>query len=66
MTTPRPDGPNLPPNEKIQHVLAVLGDYYGDFTLIQRDLGWAPKVSLSGGLKKTVDFYRQHAKHYWE
>ena len=43
-----------------------IGDYYGDFGLINRELGWSPKVSLSIGLKKTVDFYSQHAKHYWE
>ena len=43
-----------------------IGDYYGDFALIHRELGWLPQVSLSVGLKKTVDFYRQHAKHYWE
>ena len=43
-----------------------IGDYYGDFALIQRELGWSPKVSLSVGLKQTVDFYRRHAPHYWE
>src|SRR5437899_1930912 len=43
-----------------------LGAYYGDFALIQRELGWAPKVSLSGGWKKTVDFSGQQAKQYWE
>ncbi len=52
----------FPPDRKAIDI----GDYYGDFTLIQRELGWLPKVSLSGGLKKTVDFYRQHARHYWE
>ncbi len=43
-----------------------IGDYYGDFGLINRELGWSPKVPLSVGLKKTVDFYKQHGKHYWE
>ncbi|TMF45226.1 MAG: NAD-dependent epimerase/dehydratase family protein [Chloroflexi bacterium] len=52
----------FPPDRKAIDI----GDYYGDFALIQRELGWSPKVSLSVGLKKTVDFYRQHAKQYWE
>lgn len=43
-----------------------IGDYYSDFSLITRDLGWLPKVSLREGLLKTVDYYKANSQHYWE
>ena len=43
-----------------------IGDYYGDFSLINRELGWKPKTSVAAGLKKTLDFYSQHFRNYWE
>jgi UDP-glucose 4-epimerase len=52
----------FPPDRKAIDI----GDYYGDFSLIKKELGWSPKVPLAAGLKKTVEFYREHARHYWE
>jgi dTDP-glucose 4,6-dehydratase/UDP-glucose 4-epimerase len=43
-----------------------IGDYYGDFSLIKRELGWQPKTSLLRGLQQTVEFYEKHFRHYWE
>jgi len=43
-----------------------IGDYYSDFTLIERELGWSPKVGLTEGLARTVTYYREHWPHYWE
>lgn len=43
-----------------------IGDYYSDYTLIGRELGWTPKVSLMAGLKKTLDYYKLHRQHYWD
>ncbi|TAK94915.1 MAG: NAD-dependent epimerase/dehydratase family protein [Aquabacterium sp.] len=43
-----------------------IGDYYSDFTLIESELGWKPRISLDTGLRRTLDFYRQHQQHYWE
>jgi UDP-glucose 4-epimerase len=43
-----------------------IGDYYSNFSLITRDLGWLPKVSLREGLLKTVDYYKANSQHYWE
>lgn len=43
-----------------------IGDYYGDFSLIRRELGWSPSVGLADGLRRTVAYYRQHGKEYWE
>ena len=43
-----------------------IGDYYGDFSLIGKELGWAPRVGLKEGLHRTLAYYREHAQHYWE
>jgi UDP-glucose 4-epimerase len=42
-----------------------IGDYYGDYRKIRGKLGWQPKVSLREGLKRTLEFYREHKEHYW-
>lgn len=43
-----------------------IGDYYSDYTLISRDLGWTPKIDLNTGLQKTLAYYKKHHAHYWE
>ncbi|HEY8360763.1 MAG TPA: NAD-dependent epimerase/dehydratase family protein [Ramlibacter sp.] len=43
-----------------------IGDYYGDHGLIASELGWQPRVPLRTGLQRTLDYYREHAAHYWE
>jgi len=42
-----------------------IGDYYSDFSLIRRELGWVPKVDLARGLQRTLAYYQQHHQHYW-
>ncbi len=42
-----------------------IGDYYGDYRLIQGRLGWRPKVSLREGLTRTLEFYHEHKQYYW-
>ncbi len=42
-----------------------IGDYYGDYRLIQGRLGWHPRVNLREGLRRTLDFYREHRAYYW-
>ncbi len=42
------------------------GDYYTDISKIKRVAGWRPKIDLSEGLRKTIEFYRKHRKEYWE
>jgi UDP-glucose 4-epimerase len=41
-----------------------IGDYYSDFSLITEALGWKPKVSLEAGMRKTLDYYREHLESY--
>jgi len=43
-----------------------IGDYYADYRKIRSKLGWKPTVPLGEGLKRTLEYYRQHAGHYWE
>ena len=43
-----------------------IGDYYSDFSKIDKSLGWTPKVKLEQGLKETIDYYRANHGHYWK
>lgn len=52
----------FPPERKVIDI----GDYFSDFSLIEGELGWSPKVSLREGLKLTMNYYRQHYPHYWD
>jgi len=42
-----------------------IGDYYGDYSKIKGALGWAPKVKLADGLKRTLEYYGQNGAEYW-
>jgi len=52
----------FPPERKIIDI----GNYYADFSLIQKELGWIPRISLHEGLMKTLQYYAEHGKHYWD
>lgn len=41
------------------------GDYVSDISKLQRDTGWAPKISLREGIEQTVAYYRRHRNRYW-
>jgi nucleoside-diphosphate-sugar epimerase len=43
-----------------------IGDYYGDYTKAERALGWRPAVPLAEGLRRSLDYFREHRRHYWE
>jgi len=43
-----------------------VGDYFGDFRKIEREHGWRPRVDLREGLRRTIEFYREHGRHYWD
>ncbi len=42
-----------------------IGDFYTDYRKISDELGWKPKILLKDGLKRTIDYYRQHGEYYW-
>ncbi len=43
-----------------------IGDYYSDFSLITKELGWQPKVGLREGLQRTLAYYQAYYRHYWD
>jgi UDP-glucose 4-epimerase len=52
----------FPPDRKVIDI----GDFYADFTKIERELGWQPQVPLRDGLVQTLEYYRKHGAQYWE
>lgn len=40
-----------------------IGDYYADFSRFAA-LGWAPKIRLTEGLRRTLDYYRANLAEY--
>ncbi|HCR70818.1 MAG TPA: NAD-dependent epimerase [Anaerolineae bacterium] len=42
-----------------------IGDYYGNYSFINTELGWQPQISLQDGMKKTIEFYKQHKDNYF-
>jgi nucleoside-diphosphate-sugar epimerase len=53
--TPFPEG----------HRAIDIGSYHADFTEATKVLGWRPRTSLREGLRRTLEFYRQHRDEYW-
>jgi len=41
-----------------------VGDYYADDRRIREELGWKPNVDLRTGLRRTLNYYREHIEHY--
>src|SRR3989338_1720724 len=54
----------IQPNSERQKI--DIGDYYGDFSKIEKTLGWRPNVSPKEGFKKTLEYYEKNKKHYWK
>lgn len=61
------------PGTEIQHLpwpkdryFVETGDFVADISRLQTATGWAPTTSLREGIEKTVAFYREHRRHYWE
>jgi UDP-glucose 4-epimerase len=44
--------------------LIDIGDYYGDWSRFRDATGWRPRIDLTEGLRRTVDFFRAHADVY--
>jgi len=41
-----------------------IGSFYADSTKFKTATGWAPRVPIADGLRRTVDYYRQHLDRY--
>jgi len=44
--------------------LLDIGDFYSDAGYIKGTLGWAPKIKLQEGLKKTLEYYQKNLEYY--
>ena len=42
-----------------------IGDFYADDGKIRAALGWSATVPLAEGLRRTLDYYREHGGRYW-
>lgn len=42
-----------------------IGDYYGDYTKLQRTTGWQPIISLREGLQRMVEYYQQYGEQHY-
>jgi UDP-glucose 4-epimerase len=51
-----------PPDKKVIDI----GSFYADSTRFKQATGWQPAVPLAEGLRRTIDFYRQHYARYVE
>lgn len=43
-----------------------IGSIYVDHARLTKLTGWQPTTSLEDGLRRTIDFYREHGEHYWQ
>jgi len=41
-----------------------IGSFYSDSTRFRQRVGWAPRIDLREGLRRTIDFYREHMAEY--
>jgi UDP-glucose 4-epimerase len=41
-----------------------IGDFYADYRLIAKRLGWRPRTTLPVALAKTLSYYRKELRHY--
>lgn len=42
-----------------------IGDFYADYSKIERELGWRPAIGIDEGLTRTLAYYREHGERYW-
>ena len=42
-----------------------IGDFYADFSKIEKELGWSPQVDLYRGLEETFTYYKKYKEYYW-
>lgn len=48
-----------------EHKVIDIGDYYGSYAAFHAATGWAPKVELREGLRRTVEYFKPRRQLYW-
>jgi UDP-glucose 4-epimerase len=43
-----------------------IGDYHADDSAFRAATGWAPRVDMSEGLRRTLEWFRINLPHYWQ
>ncbi len=43
-----------------------IGSFYSDSTKFRNAVGWRPQVPLRDGLRRTIEYYREHLPQYLE
>jgi nucleoside-diphosphate-sugar epimerase len=43
-----------------------IGDYYADYSLINKELGWMPKFDIKTGLKTTIKYFSENLANYYK
>lgn len=43
-----------------------IGDYYSDYSKVEAELGWQPKMGLRQGLMTSLAYYDKHQQQYWD
>jgi UDP-glucose 4-epimerase len=43
-----------------------IGDFYADWSRIEAELGWRPTIGVADGVARTIAYYREHGRNYWE
>ena len=43
-----------------------IGSFYSDSTKFRHAVGWRPEINLRDGLRRTVEYYREHLPKYLE
>ncbi len=41
-----------------------IGDYYSDFSLIEKTLGWKPQVKIHEAIIHTIEYYKEFIRYY--
>lgn len=41
-----------------------IGDYYSDYSLIEKSLDWKPKIKISEAIIRTVEYYKKYLNYY--
>jgi dTDP-glucose 4,6-dehydratase/UDP-glucose 4-epimerase len=43
-----------------------IGNYYSDYSKVEAELGWQPKIGLRQGLMTSLAYYDKHQQQYWD